>query len=80
MRGVFVCLEVNVPAPMFESKASGGPLDGVKLSAPITWDGMVREPDKGDRTRKWYRGFYKWNFEFKMWMWQNRSHPYKEFW
>jgi len=31
---------------MFTGKAIGGPLDSVKLTAPLSWDGRVLTSDK----------------------------------
>jgi len=57
---------------MFEGRATGGPLDGVKLTAPYEWDGIVNIPRKSSMQAKtYYPGRYKWHFAKQLWEWQS---------
>lgn len=55
---------------MLTGKAVGGPRDGVRLSAGVSWDGRValkREGNTGSSTL-WHPGRYVWQDE--TWTWQ----------
>lgn len=57
-----------MPWPMFTSYALGGPRDNVKISAPFSWDGMVRSPTPGHAIT-YYRGRYQWDLCAERWVW-----------
>jgi hypothetical protein len=42
---------------MIEGKAVGGPLGGAKITAPVSWDGTVKQ--QGGNPVKLYPGHYK---------------------
>lgn len=46
--------------------AVGGPLDGTKIHAGITWDGRIEK----DLT-----GLYRWSPVFSRWEWELRTVP-----
>lgn len=46
---------------MKKAKAKGGPLDGVTLTAPLSWDGWV--PKNLD-------GYYLWSYDAGAWLWE----------
>lgn len=60
---------------MHKGKAEGGPLDGVLLSGPVTWDGRIRLPHSSGvkSTEAYYSGYYKWMYG--VWKWRNEKHP-----
>jgi hypothetical protein len=58
---------------MYTSIASGGPLGGVRVSSPLSWEGTVRHHVKGARERdsmvlRWHPGHYTWITEVG-WIW-----------
>ncbi len=59
--------------PMKSGIASGGPMDKVKLEAPLTWDGkIVRWKYVGDGSRRssgYHPGRYVWNEKAIQWKW-----------
>jgi len=54
---------------LLESRAMGGPLDTVKVSAELKWDGRVRTPESTAKVAKYYRGKYLWDWDFRAWIW-----------
>ena len=46
---------------MKRAKALGGPLDGVKLTAPLSWDGLIP---------KNFDGYYLWDYDRDGWVWE----------
>lgn len=43
--------------------AVGGPRDGVKIDAPVGWNGKIKKPNhSGVRTEDLYKGYYNWEF------------------
>lgn len=56
-----------------EGIAVGGPRHGVRLSAPISWDGLVRKPGHtGHTANSYYAGNYKWRYNDEYgdtWVW-----------
>ena len=59
-----------MPKPIYESIAIGGPLHGVKLAGPATWDGKIPLPSKrGDnQVVRFHSGNYRWQ-EGDGWFW-----------
>lgn len=57
---------------MYEGKALGGPRDGVKLTAELSWDGMVEQPRKANTGITYYPGHYQWNSRTGRWVWAER--------
>jgi len=56
---------------MFEGKAKGGPLNGVKLTAPYEWDGFVNKPrTKSEQPKTYLPGRYVWKFADQLWQWE----------
>lgn len=49
---------------MYESKARKGPLHGVKLTAPLKWDGKVGRPNSDE----FYPGHYYWTGRDWLWL------------
>lgn len=46
---------------VLEGIAVGGPRNGVKLTAPFSWDGLVKKPNQlGNQEHNFYPGKYKW--------------------
>lgn len=52
---------------MLKGRAIGGPLEGVKLSAPEGWDGLVKNGD--GRFDKYHNGYYLWSVVRQTWVW-----------
>ena len=56
-------------AEMVSGKAVGGPKDGIKLTAPISWDGIVYPIQRGIKpVCKPYPGKYRW--KEATWRWE----------
>lgn len=55
--------------------AIGGPRDGIKLSAELTWDGRIEKHSgfNGGVVKKYYSGRYKWSAAVPGWCWQPDS-------
>ncbi len=57
----------------------GGPRNGIKLSAPIGWDGRIREPSaQGDNEgaiKRYYPGRYFWHGSIPAWVWAPETEP-----
>lgn len=64
---------------MLRGKAEGGPLDGVELSAPITWHGMVHDRTKKAVLKRYAKGYYVWTWYRDMscgaWIWKADATP-----
>lgn len=58
---------------MYAGKAIGGPLDGVKLTAALSWDGRVRTSDA--RVVDYHRGHYAWSKVRGTWCWRDTPFP-----
>ncbi len=59
---------------MYEGVAQGGPRDGVKLSAPLAWDGLVlMKVTEG--ARHYYQGRYEWHRLNEHWVWKPDTIP-----
>jgi hypothetical protein len=57
---------------MMTGKAEGGPKDGIKLTAPGSWDGVVYPVQRGIKpVTKPYPGKYKWKNQ--KWVWYSRD-------
>lgn len=57
---------------MYESRAIGGPLNGVKLCAPGTWEGLIRKefaPAHTQASKYYHPGRYVW-VGFDGWTWK----------
>lgn len=70
-----------MPDGLVTGYARGGPRNGVKLSAPSTWDGRVRKPprNKWDETSpKMYPGKYIWRQDELVWLWLPEDLDFKE--
>lgn len=58
-----------MPHPMmYESRAQGGPLDGVKIQGPLSWDGRVASRHT-DGFVHYHQGYYRWNPLIGCWEW-----------
>lgn len=51
---------------MYRGRAIGGPLHGVMLESPLTWDGRIKIPGNNYKT---HPGHYKWTFNTGCWLW-----------
>ena len=57
-----------MPNPLYESRAKGGPLDGIKLSSGLGWDGkIVKRRSQG--FVHYHAGYYAWNHGQSQWVW-----------
>lgn len=56
---------------MLKGKAKGGPRDGVKLSAPETWDGLILDGD--GKFASYHNGYYFWSVVEQTWVWHLSS-------
>lgn len=56
--------------PMYEGRGSGGPMDGIKLTAPLSWDGLIPLPrlTEGSAVR-YHPGKYIWQSRAGRWLW-----------
>lgn len=54
---------------LYENIAQGGPLDGIKVAAPGTWDGRIAIPKKGRFIPEYYPGAYRWDLNQWTWVW-----------
>ena len=54
---------------MLQSRALGGPRDGVKLTAGPSWNGRVETPQSTPKAPKYYGGRYVWDWDFQAWIW-----------
>lgn len=56
--------------PMYEGRAVGGPRNGIKLTAPLSWDGMIPLPKATENAAiRYHPGRYIWQSERGMWLW-----------
>lgn len=58
---------------MITAIAHGGPRDGVKLTAALTWDGRIQRPDSTEKVQKHYNGRYKWDWDYNAWIWHGEK-------
>lgn len=56
---------------LFEGIAQGGPRDGVKLSAPGRWGGLVYYNNGKGQMR--HNGRYKWDADLNTWVWHGQD-------
>jgi len=57
---------------MISGKAIGGPLDGVKVTAGVSWFGTIPTHRlRADALVRYYPGRYVWNIDKSCWVWQD---------
>lgn len=56
---------------MYQAVARGGPRDGIRLTAPLDWDGRVMRPTKlsNGKPEGYYVGNYVFNVDTFTWDW-----------
>lgn len=58
---------------MISGRANGGPLDGVKLTAGVSWPGTIPiRRQRADALVRYYQGRYIWDIDKACWVWQER--------
>lgn len=57
-------------AMVFESRAIGGPLDGVKITAQLNWNGSIKNnKQSSNNSIVAYPGHYRWSTIRNAWIW-----------
>lgn len=57
-----------MPRGLYESRAQGGPLDGIKLASGMGWDGRIVKR-RTDGHNYYHQGCYKWHPLRERWEW-----------
>lgn len=60
--------------PLYESRAQGGPLDGVWLGAGMGWDGKIIRK-RTDGHDYYHQGYYGWEPIKQVWIWHALAIP-----
>jgi hypothetical protein len=57
---------------LYESRAQGGPKDGIKIGAGLNWNGVIpRKITEG--YRHFYQGYYAWHPIEQRWEWHEKE-------